>query len=337
MSNILLYAEVTKDNYLHTELFELAYKAQDLSNKLNNAEISALLICKTGLAESFKEAFINSGFDNVYISEDDRFTHYSTELYSKVAVDIIKEIKPDIVLVGATTLGRDLAPRISASLHTGLTADCIGLDINEKGQLAATRPTFGGQLMATILCKTLPQMATVRPKVFKPAPENIVKDTKFIYINPEIENIQKKVEFIEFVKGLNTTINELDSAEIIVAGGKGMKNEEGFALLEKFARCLGGCVGASRGAVDMGLASADIQIGQTGKTITPKLYIACGISGAIQHIVGMQDSDKIIAINTDENAPIFEHCDCGIVGDAFEVIPELIKIIKNSNNESINY
>ena len=185
--------------------------------------------------------------------------------------------------------------------------------------------------MATILCKTLPQMATVRPKVFKPAPQNIVKDTKFVYIKPEIDNIQKKVEFIDFVKGLNTAINELDSAEIIVAGGKGMKNEAGFELLKNFAESIGACVAASRGAVDMGLASADIQIGQTGKTVTPKLYIACGISGAIQHIVGMQDSDKIIAINTDEKAPIFDHCDCGIVGDVFDILPKLQKIFSKTH------
>ena len=300
MSNILLYAEVTKENFLHTVLFELAYKAQELAKKLDNADVSALLICKTGLAEEFKEAFINSGFNYVYIAEDDRLSNYSTELYSKIAVDIINEIKPEIILIGATTQGRDLAPRISSALHTGLTADCTGLDINEKGQLAATRPTFGGKLMATILCKTMPQMATVRPKVFKPAPENIVKDTKFIYIKPDIDHIETKVKFVEFVKGLNTAINELDSAEIIVAGGRGMKNEAGFELLKNFAETIGACVAASRGAVEMGLAPVDIQIGQTGKTVTPKLYIACGISGAIQHIVGMQESDKIIAINTDE-------------------------------------
>ncbi len=329
MSNIMLYAEVTKENFLHTVLFELAYKAQELSKKLNNADVSALLICKTGLAEEFKEAFINSGFDYVYIAEDDRLANYSTELYSKIAVDVINEIKPEIVLIGATTQGRDLAPRVSSSLHTGLTADCTGLDINEKGQLAATRPTFGGKLMATILCKTMPQMATVRPKVFKPAPENIVKDTKFIYIKPNIDNIETKVKFVEFVKGVNTAINELDSAEIIVAGGKGMKNEAGFELLKNFAESIGACVAASRGAVEMGLAPADIQIGQTGKTVTPKLYIACGISGAIQHIVGMQDSDKIIAINTDEKAPIFDICDCGLVGDVFEVLPNLTNNFKS--------
>lgn len=328
MSNIFLYAEVTKENYLHTVLFELAYKAQELSKKLNNADISAILICKTGLGETFKEAFKNSGFDYVYIAEDDTFENYSTEIFSKIAIDIIKDVKPDIMLIGATTQGRDIAPRISAGMHTGLTADCIGLDINDKGQLAATRPTFGGKLMATILCKTLPQMATVRPKVFKPAPENIVKDTKFVYIKPDIDKIENRVEFIKFVKNINSTINELDSAEIIVAGGKGMKNEQGFKLLKEFADCIGGHVGASRGAVDMGLASQDIQIGQTGKTVTPKLYIACGISGAIQHVVGMNESDKIIAINIDEKAPIFQVSDCGIVGDAFEIIPQLIEQLK---------
>ena len=328
MSNIFLYAEVTKENYLHTVLFELAYKAQELSKKLNNADISAILICKTGLGETFKEAFKNSGFDYVYIAEDDTFENYSTEIFSKIATDIIKDVKPDIMLIGATTQGRDIAPRISAGMHTGLTADCIGLDINDKGQLAATRPTFGGKLMATILCKTLPQMATVRPKVFKPAPENIVKDTKFVYLKPEIDKIENRVEFIKFVKNINSTINELDSAEIIVAGGKGMKNEQGFQLLKEFADCIGGHVGASRGAVDMGLASQDIQIGQTGKTVTPKLYIACGISGAIQHVVGMNESDKIIAINIDEKAPIFQVSDCGIVGDAFEIIPQLIEQLK---------
>lgn len=327
MSNILLYAEVTKENYLHTVLFELANKAQELSKKLNNAEVSALLICKKGLAELYKEAFINSGFDNVYIAEDNRFTHYSTELYLKASLDIIKEVNPEIILIGATTQGRDLAPRISSSLHTGLTADCTGLDINEKGQLAATRPTFGGKLMATILCRTLPQMATVRPKVFKPASENITKNTKFIYKTVDIDSVVKKVEFIEFTKNLNSTISELDSANIIVAGGRGMKNEAGFELLKNFAESIGAVVGASRGAVDMGLASSDIQIGQTGKTVAPKLYIACGISGAIQHTIGMSESDKIIAVNIDKNAPIFEISDCGIVGDVFEILPELTRIL----------
>ena len=323
MSNIMLYAEVTGDNYLHTVVFELANKAHELAKKLDNGTVSALLVCKSGLAENFKEAFSNSGFDYVYVVENNRFTHYSTELYSKIAIDIIKDVKPEVILIGATTQGRDLAPRIAATLHTGLTADCIDLDINEKGKLAATRPTFGGKLMATILCKTLPQMATVRPKVFKPMSEDCVRPTQYVYVKPEIDSIQKNVEFIEFEKILKSTLNELDSAKIIVAGGKGLKNEIGFELLKNFAESIGGVVGASRGAVEIGLASVEIQIGQTGKTVTPKLYIACGISGAIQHIVGMQDSDKIIAINIDKNAPIFEHADYGIVGDAFEILPKL--------------
>lgn len=324
MTKILIYCEVTKENYLHTVVFELANKAQELAAKFENAEIDALLLCRNGLSENYKEAFINSGFDKVYISENDRFTYYSTELYSKTALNIIKEIEPDIIIIGATTQGRDIAPRISASLHTGLTADCIELDINDQGKLAATRPTFGGKLMATILCKTLPQMATVRPKVFKPASENIVKNTEFIYKDAQISNIKRKVEFIEFEKVLNKSINELDSAKIIVAGGRGMKNEDGFKLIKNFANKIGASVGASRDAVEMGLAPQSVQIGQTGKTVTPKLYIACGISGAIQHVVGMSESDKIMAINLDKNAPIFDICDCGIVGDAFEIIPEII-------------
>lgn len=323
--NILLFAEVTTDGYLHTVLFELANKAQALAKQLGGVCVSALLMAKKGSAEVYKEAFKNSGFDKVYVAENDRFTHYSNELYSKVALDIIKEIQPEIILIGATTQGRDLAPRLASSLHTGLTADCIELEINENGKLAATRPTFGGQLMATILCKTLPQMATVRPKVFKPAAENIVKNTEFIYFEPNIVDIQRKIEFIDFAKNLKSSINELDSANIIVAGGKGMKNVEGFELLKNFADSIGGAVAASRGAVDIGLAPVEIQVGQTGKTVSPKLYIACGISGAIQHIVGMQDSDKIIAINKDPNAPIFEHADYGFVGDVFDVLPKLIE------------
>lgn len=322
---ILIYAEVTRDNYIHTVFFELANKAQELAAKLGEAEVNALLISKKGLAQEYREAFVNSGISKIYTAEDEKFETYNTDYFAKAAVDIVKEIQPEILLIGATNQGRDLAPRISTALNTGLTADCTGLDINEKGQLAATRPTFGGQLMATILCKNLPQMATVRPKVFKPAEKDNIKPADIIYKTVNLDEIEKKVELLEFHKKLTTEINELDSAEIIVAGGRGMKNAEGFKLLKEFADKIGAAVGASRAAVEMGLASHDMQVGQTGKTVTPKLYIACGISGAIQHTIGMDKSEKIIAINKDEKAPIFEIADYGMVGDAFEIIPELIK------------
>ncbi len=323
-NGILLYAEITRQGYIHTVFFELANKARELSQKLNGAPIYAVLITKPGMLDDYKEGFTYSFIDKVYIYE--RTDNYSTEIYSNIIVDLVKEIEPEIILIGATNQGRDLAPRISSALKTGLTADCIGLDINEKGLLAATRPTFGGQLMATILCKTIPQMATVRPKVFKPAFENTYTNTEFIYKNSDYNNTN--VTLLEFIQGIEDEKNELDSAEIIVAGGKGMKGEEGFKLLKEFADLLGGTVGASRGAVDMGYAPHRIQIGQTGKTVTPKLYIACGISGAIQHTVGITGSEHIMCINNDPNAPIFEISDTGIVADVFEVVPKLIELLK---------
>ncbi len=326
---ILLYAEVTRDKYIHTVFFELANKALELSKKLDNCKISALLITEPGQLENYRDGFVNSGIDRVYIYEDEKFKNYNTEIYSKIAIDLVNEIKPEIMLIGATNQGRDLAPRISSALHTGLTADCTDLDINEKLQLAATRPTFGGQLMATILCKKMPQMATVRPKVFKPMDENAVRNTEFINKTTNHTQIDTGIEIIDFVRTLENDLNELDSAEIIVSGGRGIGTAEGFKMLKDLADLLGGTVGASRVAVDMGIADKSIQIGQTGKTVRPKIYIACGISGAIQHIVGMQDSDKIIAINSDENAPIFNVADLGIVGDLNQIIPELISRLKN--------
>ena len=321
-NGILLYAEVTRQSYIHTVFFEPANKACELSAKLNNAPVMAVLFTKPGMMEDYKEGFTNSGIDKVFVFEDEKFSKYSTEIYTKLITELVKEIEPDIFLIGATNQGRDLAPRVSSTLKTGLTADCIELDINEKGMLAATRPTFGGQLMATILCKTKPQMATVRPKVFKPAFDINYKNTEFIY--RPAENLTDRVELVDFVQGLNDTLNELDSAEIIVAGGKGMKGEEGFKMLKELADALGGTVGATRGAVDMGYAPHTIQIGQTGKTVTPKLYIAC----AIQHTVGITGSEHIFCINNDPNAPIFDVSDTGIVGDVFEVVPKLIEMLK---------
>ena len=325
---ILIYAELTREGELVPVVLELANVAQDLAQKLGGVEVNALLIHHSPLT-THHSLFKENGFDKVYIVQDERLKDYSTEYYSKITIDIINKIKPEIVLIGATTQGRDLAPRISSSLNTGLTADCTSLDINEKRQLAATRPTFGGNLMATILCKNMPQMATVRPKVLKKADNPINKNTEFIIYHPDIDNIEKKVELVEFIKNAQTTGKRIDEAEIIVSGGKGLKSAEGFKMLEELANALGGSVGASRAAVDAGWVNHSIQVGQTGKTVMPKLYIACGISGAIQHTVGMNSSDKIIAINKDPKAPIFQVADIGIVGDVFEIIPELIKEVKN--------
>lgn len=328
-SGVLIYAEITREGQLAPVVLELANSAQALSEKLNSAEISAFIITGLENIDEIKNELKSNGFDNVYISSDSRLNPYSTEYYSKIAIDVINQVKPQIVLIGATTQGRDLAPRISSALNTGLTADCTHLDINEKGMLAATRPTFGGNLMATILCKNMPQMATVRPKVLKKASEPKVKDTKFVEITPDIAGLNKKVELIEFIKNVQTSGKRIDEVEIIVAGGKGLKSPDGFKMLEKLADVLGGAVGATRAAVDAGWVDHSIQVGQTGKTVTPKLYIACAISGAIQHVVGMSASDKIIAINKDAKAPIFQVADVGIVGDVFEIVPELIEMLKN--------
>lgn len=323
---ILIYAEVTRKGELAPVVLELANAAQDLAQKLGGVEVNALTIGSQFSVD--KSLFTNNGFDKVYVVTDERLKDYSTEYYSKIAIDVINEIKPAIVLIGATTQGRDIAPRISSALNTGLTADCTSLDINEKGMLAATRPTFGGNLMATILCKNMPQMASVRPKVLNAACKPVEKNTQFLEIKPQIDNIDKKVELVEFIPNKQVSGKRIDEAEIIVAGGKGLKSPEGFKLLEELANALNGAVGASRAAVDAGWADHSIQVGQTGKTVMPKLYIACGISGAIQHTVGMNASDKIIAINKDPKAPIFSIADVGIVGDVYEIVPELIKLLK---------
>lgn len=323
-SGILIYAQITREKYIHTVFFELVDKAKELSEKLGGVDVNAVIFTTPGQVFEYKEAFQNRGVNKVFYFEDEAFRNYSTDYFSKHLVDLVGVIKPEILLIGATNQGRDLAPRVAAALGTGLTADCTGLDINEKGQLAATRPTFGGQLMATILCKTFPQMATVRPNVFKVYREDSFVETEFVSCPVNISYVKNRVKLLDFKKTVESVINDLDSAEIIVAGGKGLKNEKGFKLLNRFAKKIGATVGATRGAVELGLAPVSVQIGQTGKTVSPKVYIACGISGAIQHTVGMTGSEYIIAINNDEDAPIFDIADTGIVGDVFEILPRFI-------------
>lgn len=324
---ILIYGEITREKVFAPVVKELAFTAQQLSEKFDECEKDILLITTSEINETIYNDIKAMGFDKAFFIKNKELEEYSNEYFSNYAIKAIKQINPTIVLIGATTQGRDLAPRISSALNTGLTADCTKLDINEDLKLSATRPTFGGNLMATILCKNLPQMATVRPHVIKITKDFKFKETEFIDFNYELDNICKNIELIEFIKNPQTTTSRLDNAEIVVAGGKGMKSKDGFKLIEKLANKLNGAVGASRAIVDLGWVNHELQVGQTGKTITPKLYIACGISGAIQHQVGINGAEHIIAINSDKNAPIFKNADFGIVGDALDIIPKLINLL----------
>lgn len=330
-SGILVYIELDRENEIAPVSLELVYKATELSQKLDGEKVIAYVIGTNIDYEPIINRLQNTGADEVVITNDDKYKNYSTLLFANAVEKVIEYKKPSIALFGASTRGRDLAPRISSRLKTGLTADCTGLDINEKEKLAATRPTFGGSLMATILCKTLPQMATVRPNVFQLPKELPHKQANVEYFDVDTQNIPQDVELLEFTPNPKTTTKNITESQIIVAGGKGMKSAEGFRLLSELAEALGAALGASRGAVDSGWVDHSIQVGQTGKTVAPKIYIACGISGAIQHTVGMNSSDKIIAINSDPNAPIFNISDYGIIGDVFEIVPQLIEEIKNGD------
>lgn len=325
---ICIFAELAPDKTLTGVTLELINKARELSQKLDGEEVSALLITSETDLDPTYEALSKAGADHIWLVQDPILAQYSTDLYAKAACDVVAQKEPSIMLIGATTMGRDLAPRISSKLDTGLTADCTEIDINEKGQLAATRPTFGGGLMATILCKKFPQMATVRPKVMPKPHMDIEKQANIEHIQIDFSNTPVRTELIEFVENLNADTARIEEAEVIVAGGKGLKNAQNFKMLEELATLLGGSIGASRCAVDAGWCEHSVQIGQTGKTVTPKIYIACGISGAIQHLAGMNSSDIIIAINKDSKAPIFSVATYGIVGDVFEIIPKLIEELK---------
>ena len=269
------------------------------------------------------------GADEILVANDKELEHYTTDGYTKVICQLASERKPGIILIGATFIGRDLGPRVAARLTTGLTADCTSLAVEvENGALLATRPAFGGNLMATIACPDhRPQMATVRPGVFAKSNE---RNTNFV-----VENVEVKLEpsdirttILEIVKA-NKEIIDISEAKVIVSGGRGVGSEENFSLLKELADTLGGVVAGSRAAVEKGWIEQAYQVGQTGKTVKPSIYIACGISGAIQHVAGMQDSDMIIAINKDETAPIMKVADYGIVGDLNKVIPEMISQLKD--------
>jgi electron transfer flavoprotein alpha subunit len=274
------------------------------------------------------------GADNIIYAEDEELDIYMTEPYTKVLKEVIEDKKPEIVLFGATAIGRDVAPRLAGRIHTGLTADCTKLEINEdNNDLMMTRPAFGGNIMATIECPDhRPQMATVRPGVMKKADKDTTKRVEIEKFSVKIEEKDKTYEILEVVEEKTNKI-DIQEANILVSGGRGVGNPDNFKLLEDTAQILGGVVSSSRAAVDSDWMPKEVQVGQTGKTVRPDLYIACGISGAIQHLAGMEESEFIVAINKDETAPIFEASDVGIVGDLNKVLPALNQELKKLKEE----
>lgn len=327
---IFIFAEQTDGNIAGVS-FELLGKAKELAEELSVEVTAVLLGYQVG---ELAEKLACYGADRVIMVNDPALETYMTEPYVKSLTAVIQQYKPEIVLCGATAIGRDLAPRVSARIHTGLTADCTGLEIQEDtNRLMMTRPAFGGNIMATILCpEHRPQMATVRPGVMQRLPyqEGAVCPIDDFRIANLSESLN--VEILEVIKKVSAKIEIMD-ARILIAGGRGMGNAENFQVLDELAGLLGGSVAASRAAVDAGWIEKDCQVGQTGKTVRPTLYIACGISGAIQHVTGMEESEIIIAINQDETAPIFDVADYGIVGDACKVIPQMIRIIKSESGK----
>jgi electron transfer flavoprotein alpha subunit len=325
-AGVMVYAE-----YRHGKVapvsFELLGIGRQLADK-RDVPLSAVLL-GSNLGDTAEE-LVAYGADTVYRVDDPALEHFTDETYGSILEDIIREQKPEIVLAGATAIGRSFIPLVATSLATGLTADCTQLEIRpEDGVLLQTRPAFGGNIMATIECPhTRPQMATVRPRVMKAAARDADRQGKIVDYQASPERLKSnRVRVLRNVLEEQDQVN-ITEGETIVAGGRGLENEKGFELIRRLADTLGGAVGASRAAVDSDWIAYPHQVGQTGKTVNPKLYIACGISGAIQHVVGMQSSETIVAINRDPAAPIFDIATYGIVGDLFEVVPKLIEKIE---------
>lgn len=324
-SGICLYAEHRRGK-LASVVPEIIGAALEL-NKQEKTTISAVLL-GNGVS-SIAEEILSYGVHEVWMIDNEKIQDFYEDVQSELVADILMEKKPAIFLGGGTIVGRSLLPRVAARIFTGLTADCTELSIDEEeGLLSQTRPAFGGNIMATIYCRDhRPQMATVRHKVMKPATKVNSANGKIIEMN-HIPIPEPQIEVLEFVEEATSTVNLAD-ADFIVSGGRGIKDPKNFDLIERLAETLGAAVGASRAAVDAGWIPYSHQVGQTGKTVNPTIYFACGISGAIQHLAGMKSSDIIVAINSDQDAPIFDVAHYGIVGDLFEVVPELIKQIKS--------
>jgi electron transfer flavoprotein alpha subunit/NAD-dependent dihydropyrimidine dehydrogenase PreA subunit len=320
---IWVFAE-QREGKIQPVAYELLGEGHKLAEDLNT-DLSAVLCGGEEIEEEVDHLFAY-GADKVYLLHHDELKDYKSLPYTSAISELIIKFKPEIFLLGATTIGRDLAARLAIRVGAGLTADCTGLSIDpEKKILRQTRPAFGGNIMATIISpNNRPQMATVRPKVFKRMKKQEGRKGDLIKFNPVIRDEDLAVKLLEIIKDESVKVN-LAEAEIIVSGGRGLGEAKNFKLIEDLAKVLGGAVGASRATVDAGWISAHHQVGQTGKTVAPKLYIACGISGKIQHLAGMQSSDTIVAINKDPDAPIFKVATYGIIGDLFEYVPLLTK------------
>ena len=327
------------DNKLNGIALELVGKGKVLSKDLGT-EATAVLIGSDVM--SLTKELAEYGADRIIVVDDPELKEYRTEPYAHALAEVIKKYKPEIMLVGATAIGRDLGPRVSARIHTGLTADCTQLEIGDfpinpipgreqlHNQLLMTRPAFGGNTIATIACPNFrPQMATVRPGVMQKAERVEGAQAVIEEFNPGFVPNNKYVEILDIVKAVSD-VEDIMAAKILVSGGRGVGSAENFKLLDDLAEALGGTVSCSRAVVDAGWKSKDLQVGQTGKTVRPHVYFAIGISGAIQHLAGMEESDIIIAINKDETAPIFDVADYGIVGDLNKILPALTEKIKEA-------
>ena len=323
---VWVYAE-QRHGEISSVVYELLNKGSELAKTLN-VPLSAILIGSNISAKA--QDLINRGADKVYVYDDPILAEFQDDPYSCILADLIKEEKPEIVLMGATNIGRSFASRVAAKIYTGLTADCTALEIDpETRNLMQTRPAFGGNIMATILTpRHRPQMATVRHKVFKEAKVQEGRTGEVINKTVDAQKVINRTKFIGFFKDQSADVN-ISDADIIVSGGRGLGNPEGFKLIKELADLLGGAVGASRAAVDADWIPYSHQVGQTGRTVAPKIYIACGISGQIQHMVGMSSSDTIIAINKDKDCPMMQTATYSLVGDLYEIIPAIIKEIKN--------
>ena len=333
------------DNVISNIAYELIGKGKELAKDLG-VEVTAVLVGSDvkGLADQLAEY----GADKVIVVDDPELKEYRTEPYTHAIASVIEEFKPEIFLIGATAIGRDLGPRVCARIHTGLTADCTKLDIGDfpmnpvpgretkHNQLLMTRPAFGGNTIATIACPDFrPQMATVRPGVMQKAPKEAGKKAVVTEFNPGFTKNNKYVDILEVVKAVSNTVDIMD-AKILVSGGRGVGSPENFKILDDLAEAIGGTVSCSRAVVDSGWKPKDLQVGQTGKTVRPNVYFAIGISGAIQHLAGMEESDIIVAINKDESAPIFDVADYGVVGDLNKIVPMLTEKIKEAKAAAKN-